>query len=247
MKVKLNGNDFFEVSSPFGSIDPLHPTGHTGIDLVMNTATKLFSPTDGVVSRIVDYGTDNIGKGVMIKTNDGQELIFGHLSDNTLVKIGQKIHEGDLIALSGNTGFSTGSHLHLGLKDNGEFVNPDKFLGGHEGVITKMMASNAESKGSDGGFINFLSEWRSSGSFFEAMYGKSFFETLKDGCLQLVSEAYSYIVVNGDLFFILPAIIVMFVTFMIGRNKFTKWIVPLWFAFFVSKVLLALNCLPPQN
>ena len=246
MKVKLNGNDFFSVTADFGVTDFIHKTPHTGIDLSMLEGTKLFSPTDGIISRIVDYGNENIGKGIIIKTKEGESLIMGHLSDTSNVSIGQRISEGQFLGLSGNTGLSTGGHLHLGLRDaNGSFVNPDKFLSEHGGVMTKFMGESG-SKGMDGGLIDFISDWRESGSFFEAMYGKTFFETMKDFFIQLISEMYTYIITNGDLFFILPAILIMFATFIIGKNKFTKWIIPLWFAFFVSKILVMLNCLPPQ-
>lgn len=246
MKVKLNGNDYFEVSSPFGVTDSVHITPHTGLDLVMSTGTKLFSPTDGIVSKIVNYGNENIGKGVIIKTNDGENLIMGHLSDNSIVKIGQKIQKGDLVAISGNTGHSTGSHLHLGLKDaNGTFVNPDKFLNEHGGAVTKILAKGNEGGGSDG-FFDFIQTWHETGSFWVAMYGKSFFDVLKDFGIELIKDVYVFILENGEAFFILPAVVIMFATFMVGRNRFTKWIIPLWFGYFVTAILKIMNCLPPQ-
>jgi Peptidase family M23 len=264
MKVKINGNNFmeYEITSNFGEIDPIwHKVPHTGIDFSMSEGTELYSPIDGIVSRVVNYGSENIGKGVIIKSNDGHNVILGHLSDNSQVYVGQKVKQGDFVGLSGGTGHSSAPHLHLGLKDeNGNFVNPEPLLNDNsitlndtvfqkEGILSKM--SNTDN--SDVGFMDgaksfgaFLKEWKEEGSFFEAMYDKSFFETLKDFTWQLIQDFYTFIITNGDLFFILPAIIIMFVTFMIGRNKFTKWIVPLWFAFFVSKVLILLECLPPQ-
>lgn len=240
MRVKLNGNDFFEVSSPFASIDSVHVTPHTGVDLIMETGTKLFSPVDGVVKKVVDFGSENIGKGVYIETGDHQTVIMGHLSDFK-VSEGQSIHQGDLVALSGNTGHSTGSHLHLGLKDaDGSFVNPEPLLNSHnhEGIITKMMHKDSQEVGIvDGvtGFMDFISEVKAEG-LFHAIYGKSFFEVCKDFFAELFHDIGVFILGNGDLLFLMPAILFMFGTFIIGSNKCTKWILPLWFAYFVSSI-----------
>lgn len=237
MKVKLNGNDFFDISTQFGVTDSWHKTAHKGIDLVMNSGTKLFSPADGIVSRIVDYGNENIGKGLIIKTDSGQSLIMGHLS-GVNVKVGQNIHEGDFVALSGNTGHSSGAHLHLGLQNtNGDFVNPQSMIDG--ATQSDSVFSGATS------IMDFIKDMRSDG-LFHAIYGKSFFEVMKDFVIQLANEIYTFIISNGDLFFILPAIVIMFATFIIGRNKYTKFIIPLWFTYFVTVVLNAIRCMPPQ-
>jgi hypothetical protein len=239
MRVKLNGNDYFDVSTPFGSTDSVHITPHSGIDLVMNTGTHLFSPTDGVVSRVVDYGHENIGKGLIIKTDDGESLIMGHLSD-IKVHIGETIHKGDFVALSGNTGHSTGAHLHLGLKDaHNTFINPDKFLNEHSGIATHIAVNKSSMFGDFTGFMDFLKEVKSEG-LFHAIYGKSFFEVMKDFFGELLHDIGIFILQNGDLIFLLPAVTVMFGTFIIGRNKFTKFIVPLWFGYFITRVLLSL-------
>ena len=128
MKVKLNGNDFYEVSTQFGITDEWHNTVHNGIDLVMNSGTQLFSPVNGTISNIVDYGSENIGKGVFIKTDSGESVIMGHLSE-VKAHIGDRVSEGDIVALSGNTGHSTGSHLHLGYKgSDGTFLHKERLV-----------------------------------------------------------------------------------------------------------------------
>src|SRR5205085_5995451 len=128
MKVKLNGNDFYEVTSPFGSLDGVHHTAHTGLDLAMNVGTHLNSPVDGIVTNIVNYGNNNIGKGIYIETDSHQTVIMGHLSD-IKTHVGERVREGDFVALSGNTGRSSGSHLHLGLKSaDGTFINPQSLV-----------------------------------------------------------------------------------------------------------------------
>lgn len=124
MKVYLNSKEFV-ITSGYGSIDSAHATPHTGIDLALPYGCDVLSPVSGYVSRVVDYGSQNIGKGVMIKLQNGQELIFGHLSRNDFVHVGDKVSIGMKIAESGSSGRSTGPHLHLGLKNiDGSFADP---------------------------------------------------------------------------------------------------------------------------
>lgn len=242
MQVKLNGNDFFTVTSQFGVTDSIHTTPHTGLDLAMNIGTKLFAPTDGLVTKVVDYGSESIGKGIYIETEGHQTVIMGHLSD-IKTQVGAKVHEGDFVAYSGSTGHSTGGHLHLGLKDaDGTFINPKSLIDGHEGAITKMIQNGKVPESQevglvDGvkGFMEFVSDVKANG-LFNAIYGKSFFEVCKDFFSQLGHDIGVFILGNGDLFFLLPAILFMGGTWLVGRNKFTKWIIPLWFAYFITKV-----------
>ncbi|WP_226085627.1 M23 family metallopeptidase [Mesobacillus sp. S13] len=119
------------ITSKFGEVSQVHPTPHTGIDIGFPEGSQLHSIGEAVVERVVDYGSQNIGKGVILRLADGREAIYGHMSD-IKVKSGQTLHEGDIIGLSGNTGHSTGPHLHFGMKDNGQFVDPtstwEKFI-----------------------------------------------------------------------------------------------------------------------
>ncbi|AKQ08560.1 peptidase [Bacillus phage PBC2] len=235
MKVKLNGNYSYEVSSPFGSVDSVHNVPHTGIDLIMESGTKLYSPVDGIVEKVVDYGNQNIGKGVIIKTNQGETVIMGHMSDTSATQVGEELSRGEFIGLSGNTGFSTGSHLHVGLKDvNGNFVNPDKLLNDNY----KKMLNSTESLNpiEDKNWFEFINDWRKEG-FFNAMYGKDFFDVMKDTFIEFFRDLGQFIVQNSDLFFLLPAIILMFATFFIGKNKYSKFIIPLWMGYFVTSIL----------
>ena len=242
MKVKLNGNDLFEVSSQFGIIDKIHPDGHTGLDLVMESGTQLFSPVNGVIEKIVDYGQDNIGKGIIIRADSGESVIMGHLSD-VKAHVGDRVSEGDFVAYSGNTGHSTGSHLHLGLKDtNGEYVNPEPLVSNNDdGVISwdKFLdngsVNNFQPNVKDQNIFDFISSWREHG-FWEAMYGKPFFQVCTDFLKELFHDIGLFILGNGDIFFLMPAIILMFGTFIIGKNKYSKFIIPLWFAYFVTSM-----------
>ncbi len=115
----------FRISSPF-NLARLHPvTGrvapHKGVDFGMPVGTSIYSTGDGVVTRVKNHPF--AGKYIEIK-HDGRYLTrYMHLSRIT-VKRGQKIQRGERIALSGNTGRSTGPHLHYELHIKGRAVNP---------------------------------------------------------------------------------------------------------------------------
>jgi murein DD-endopeptidase MepM/ murein hydrolase activator NlpD len=98
---------------------------HSGVDVALKEGTPLKAVEDGVI-RLADYGDKNAGKTVFLETEEGT-FIYGHLKD-FLVKDGQTVREGQTIALSGNTGHSTGPHLHLGLKDeSGQYIDPTPY------------------------------------------------------------------------------------------------------------------------
>lgn len=115
------------ITSKFGEVSQVHPTPHTGIDLAFPEGTPLQSVGNAIVERIVDYGNENVGKGVILRLADGKEVVYGHLSE-IKVKVGQMVADGQIIGLSGNTGHSTGPHLHLGLKENGQFIDPSHLV-----------------------------------------------------------------------------------------------------------------------
>jgi hypothetical protein len=117
----------YRISSRFLEQEPFRTHPHTGIDFVMPQGTPLRSIKDGIVERVVDFGSSNIGKGVFIKWQDGKTAIYGHLSKIT-VKQGDIVQAGDLIGYSGNTGYSTGAHLHFGVKEGGEYIDPSPYI-----------------------------------------------------------------------------------------------------------------------
>lgn len=130
MNIKLNGKDFFRITGKYAEKDALHPHGHHGIDLALPTGTEIHSPVDGTVVKVQDLGDLNAGKYIKLRTEDGDtDLIFGHLSEFK-VKVGEHIDKGDLLALSGNTGHSTGPHLHFGAKSavSGEWLDPSHWV-----------------------------------------------------------------------------------------------------------------------
>jgi murein DD-endopeptidase MepM/ murein hydrolase activator NlpD len=114
----------FRLSSEFGELSPVRDHPHHGIDFAMPEGTELRSVFEGVVERVVDFGNENLGKGVFIRHDDGTLSIYGHLKEIS-VKPGEHVDAGELIGLSGNTGHSTGPHLHFAMKDaNGNWLDP---------------------------------------------------------------------------------------------------------------------------
>jgi len=116
------------ISSPFGyRPDPF--TGirsfHGGIDIVVPTGTPVKAVMDG---RVADSGYNNLfGNYVILNHSDGSQSLYGHLSKRE-VAIGQALDQGTEIGLSGNTGYSTASHLHFGFYRASVAVNPLKYL-----------------------------------------------------------------------------------------------------------------------
>lgn len=98
---------------------------HKGIDWSVPTGTAVFASCGGTVAK-AGWGS-GYGYCVYINHEDGRQTRYGHLS-KVLVKAGQTVKQGERIALSGNTGISTGPHLHFEILINGSQVNPLKYL-----------------------------------------------------------------------------------------------------------------------
>lgn len=90
---------------------------HYGTDLDLNTGDPVYSGFDGIV-RIKSYDRYGYGYYIVIRHKNGLETLYGHLSKQ-LVEIGQEVKAGDLIGKGGDTGRSTGSHLHYELRYKG--------------------------------------------------------------------------------------------------------------------------------
>ncbi len=100
-------------------------TYHKGVDWATPVGTAVVASSSGTVTR-AGWGS-GYGYCVYIKHADGRETRYGHLS-KVLVSVGQKVSQGQKIALSGNTGVSTGPHLHFEILINGSQVNPLNYL-----------------------------------------------------------------------------------------------------------------------
>jgi murein DD-endopeptidase MepM/ murein hydrolase activator NlpD len=111
--------DLTPVTSPFGY---RWRRWHYGTDLDLNTGDPVYSGFDGIV-RVKSYDRYGYGYYIVIRHKNGLESVYGHLSKQ-LVEIGQEVKAGDLIARGGNTGRSTGSHLHYELRYKGLPFDP---------------------------------------------------------------------------------------------------------------------------
>lgn len=100
-------------------------TYHKGVDWATPTGTAVYASCGGTVAR-AGWGS-GYGYVVYINHPDGRQTRYGHLS-KVLVSVGQTVSQGQKIALSGNTGVSTGPHLHFEILINGSQVNPLQYL-----------------------------------------------------------------------------------------------------------------------
>ncbi len=99
---------------------------HSGIDMAAPTGTPIYASDGGTVQRAGWYA----GYGLCVEINheNGRMTRYGHCS-RLLVNVGDKVYQGQNIALVGNTGHSFGSHLHFEINLNGSPVNPRPYLG----------------------------------------------------------------------------------------------------------------------
>ncbi len=98
---------------------------HSGLDIANKKGTPIYATADGkVVSVRVNGG---LGKMIAINHGFGFKTRYAHL-DKYNIKVGQKVKRGEIIGYMGNTGYSTGPHLHYEVLKNGKPVNPYKYI-----------------------------------------------------------------------------------------------------------------------
>ncbi len=98
---------------------------HKGLDIATRIGTPIVATADGVVTFAGRKGL--LGKVIIIDHGHGMVTRYGH-ADKLLKKGGEAVKRGDTIALVGNTGRSTGPHLHYEVRLNGIPVNPEKYI-----------------------------------------------------------------------------------------------------------------------
>ena len=98
---------------------------HTGIDIANQSGTPIYAPADGVIIEATDRYKNGTkwGKVVVIETGGGVRTVFAHLKSYD-VTAGQTVKAGDQIAQLGNTGKSTGSHVHIETLVDGKHIDP---------------------------------------------------------------------------------------------------------------------------
>jgi hypothetical protein len=118
----------YKISSSFG--EQIHPISkklrhHDGIDFAAPLGTPIYAPANGTILKVLH--DDKYGKHLLIDHGNGFETIFAHLSDFS-VKEGEKVAKGQLIGKVGNTGMSTGPHLHYEVIKDGRRINPADYM-----------------------------------------------------------------------------------------------------------------------
>jgi murein DD-endopeptidase MepM/ murein hydrolase activator NlpD len=98
---------------------------HNGLDIATKIGKPIQAPADGVVAEVASQ--NDVGRMVRIDHGHGIATTYAHLS-RAAVKAGQRVKKGERIGYVGNTGRSTGAHLHYAVTLNGVLVNPRKYL-----------------------------------------------------------------------------------------------------------------------
>ncbi len=117
-----------KISSRYGRrTDPLNKKRafHAGVDFKGNTGDKVRTTGDALVKKSA-YNR-GLGNYIVLSHGNGYETLYAHLSKR-LVRRGEKVKRGQVIGLVGNSGRSTGSHLHYEVRRYGKAINPMKYL-----------------------------------------------------------------------------------------------------------------------
>jgi len=125
----ISNKDLTRIASGFGyRIHPIYKTlrMHEGIDFTAPVGTPIYATGDGKVERLKSQ-MNGYGNVVMINHGYGYETLYAHMS-KIIVKPGQKVKRGEIIGYVGNTGRSTGPHLHYEVRKNGKPINPVHFF-----------------------------------------------------------------------------------------------------------------------
>lgn len=100
---------------------------HPGIDLAASIGTPIYAPASGVVE-FSGYSNNGYGYNVILLHNFGFKSVFAHMTRKDVVKAGDFVNKGDLIGYTGNTGLSTGPHLHYEVRFINKTLEPLYFL-----------------------------------------------------------------------------------------------------------------------
>lgn len=125
----ISNKDLTRIASGFGfRIHPVYKTWrmHTGIDFTAPVGTPIYATGDGKVIN-PNSGLSGYGKAIVIDHGFGYQSLYAHCS-KVIVKPGQKVKRGEIIGYVGNSGISTGPHVHYEILKNGQPINPVNFF-----------------------------------------------------------------------------------------------------------------------
>ena len=114
-----------KITSRYGDSSRLRKSTHTGLDIACSTGTDIKVVSSGTVT-FAGY-SGSYGNLVKVDHGNGVETWYGHCS-KIYSKVGDIVEAGDVIAAVGSTGNSTGPHLHLEIRINGNTVNPQNYV-----------------------------------------------------------------------------------------------------------------------
>jgi len=121
----VSNKDLKRIASGFGMrVHPIYKIAkmHTGLDFSADIGTEIYATGDGTIEA-VDSKLSGYGHHVIIQHGYGFESLYAHMS-KVIVRPGEKVTRGQVIGYVGNTGASTGPHLHYEVLRNGEKVDP---------------------------------------------------------------------------------------------------------------------------
>lgn len=125
----INNKNLERIASGFGyRIHPIYKTMrmHKGIDFAAPPGTPIYATGDGKIIE-PSHGMSGYGRNVVINHGYGYKTVYAHMN-KVIVKQGEKVKRGEIIGYVGNTGISTGPHLHYEVRKNDKPVNPVHFF-----------------------------------------------------------------------------------------------------------------------
>lgn len=116
------------ITSSFGDrSNPIlgKPELHNGLDIGVKEGTAVFAVQNGTVTEVKKSTT--YGNYIKYETDKGLIIMYAHLK-KVIVKVNTKVKQGQVVAYSGNTGLSTGAHLHYSIIKNGKEIDPMPYV-----------------------------------------------------------------------------------------------------------------------
>ena len=123
MRIPFDGE--YPITQRFGE-KITDPAGHTGIDYALYYGTPVLAAMDGKVSRVVSLA-GGYGSHVILEHGEGLQTVYAHLSRFS-VGFGEFVREGQPVGRSGNSGNSTGPHMHFEVRRYGTPIDPEKLF-----------------------------------------------------------------------------------------------------------------------
>lgn len=138
----IRTKNFIMLTSKFGwRIHPIFKTGifHDGVDISANIGSPVYATASGKVDFVM-YSKYGYGNRIVIKHANGYETLYAHLGRDIRVRKGWRVKKGDRIGSVGNTGRSTGPHLHYEVRHNDKLKDPLAYF--YTYMIDKLLANN---------------------------------------------------------------------------------------------------------